>query len=386
MSYMLADGTVLDQDVGLPALSQVTVNPADTVGAADFSTKVSCIQGKTISVDRTMMWTGPGAPSPDIHCSIGVAAPSDVWLMPEGCSDFGFETWTLLVNPGDTDANATITYMTEDAGPMPVETLVPAHSRVTHSMFSDIGPHNASIMVQSDQPLVAERSQYGDDRRQGSCSVGSETPSDTFYLAEGSTAWGFTSYVLVQNPNPAEAQVTLTCLTPDGPRTLEPFTMAPESRETLRMNELLPDTDFSTVVSSDRPIVAERSMYWGEGTPLGEACHCSIGLAEPHAECYLPNGQTSDGWETYTLVANPNDTEVEVMVTYLFAEGSAMSYSISSIPAGSRATFNMADLVPSGKAAIQVKSLTEGKKVLAERAMYFNNRGAGSDTVCDWSH
>lgn len=382
VTYMLSDGTVKEQQVGLPALSQVTVNPADTVGEADFSTRVECVQGKTIAVDRTMMWTGPGAPSPDIHCSVGVPAPGNVWLMPEGCSDYGFETWTLLSNPGDRDANVTITYMTEDSGPLVVETAVPAHSRATHSMLADIGAHNASIMVQSDQPLVAERSQYRNNRREGSCSVGTETPSGNFYLAEGSTVWGFTSYVLVQNPNPAAANVTLTCMTPDGPLALEPFEMPAQTRKTLRMNDLIPATDFSTVVSADRPIVAERAMYWGAGTPLGEACHCSIGLAEPHAECYLPDGRTTDGWETYTLVANPNNTAVEVMVTYMYASGSGSSYEIAKIPALSRATFNMAGLVPSGSAAIRVTSLTAGKKVLAERSMYYNNRGAGSDTVC----
>ena len=33
----------------------------------DFSTKVTCKEGKTIAVDRTMTWTGPGAPSPEGH-------------------------------------------------------------------------------------------------------------------------------------------------------------------------------------------------------------------------------------------------------------------------------------------------------------------------------
>jgi hypothetical protein len=72
---MLSGGTTKEQTVGLPPLSQVTVNPADTVGAADFSTQVTCLQGKTIAVDRTMSWTGPGAPSPEAHASVGVTSP-----------------------------------------------------------------------------------------------------------------------------------------------------------------------------------------------------------------------------------------------------------------------------------------------------------------------
>jgi hypothetical protein len=386
LTYMLSSGGTLEQTVGLPALSQTTINPADIVGAADFSTRVTCVEGKTIAVDRTMMWTGPGAPSPEAHCSVGVGAPGHTWFLPEGCSDFGFETWTLVQNPNDQDANVTLVYMTEDKGPMPVDIVVPAHSRSTHSMLADIGPHNASIEVYSNQPVVAERSQYRNNRREGSCSVGTEAASDTFYLAEGTSAWGFTTYVLVQNPNDEEAKVTLNCMTPKGPQTLKPFTMPPQTRKTLNMNTLIPDTDFSTLVSADQPIVAERAMYWGAGMPLGEACHDSIGLAEPHETCYLPDGQTSNGKETYTLVMNSNDTAVRVMVTYLFASGTGMSYTMATIPAKTRVTFNMADLVPSGNASVEVKSLTEGKKILAERSMYWNNRGIGTNTVSDWTH
>ncbi|MHB8895724.1 MAG: DUF5719 family protein, partial [Candidatus Geothermincolia bacterium] len=386
IEYLLSDGTIKEQRVGLPPLSQVTVNPADTVGEADFSTHVTCLENKTIAVDRTMGWTGPGAVSPEAHSSVGVVSPGTSWYLPEGSSAFGFETWTLIENPNDLDTNVMVTYMTEEDGPKPFERVVPAHSRATYSMFADIGAQNASIEVGSSLPVVAERSMYRDNRREGSNSIGTEAPSTSFYLAEGSTAWGFDTYVLVQNPNETAANVTLTCMTNSGPKALEPFTIPPQSRETVRMSGPIPGMDFSTVVTADVPVVAERAMYWGSGTGLGEACHDSIGLDEPHAFFYLPDGQTSDGRETFTLVANPNDTAVDVMVSYLYADGTGASYFVASIPAKSRATFNMGDKLPSGRAAIAVTCQTLGKTILAERSMYWNNRGAGTDTVGDWSH
>jgi hypothetical protein len=386
LTYMLSDGKTKSQKVGLPALSQVTVNPADTLGAADFSTQVTCLQGKTIAVDRTMTWTGPGAPSPEAHSSVGVTSPETTWYLPEGCSGFGFETWTLVENPNNAATNVTLTYMIEGLGPKSINRRVPPHSRSTYSMESDIGRQNASIEVGSSLPVIAERSMYRNNRREGSDSIGTSEPSRTFYLAEGSTAWGFTTYVLVQNPNASQATVTLRCMTTTGPKTLPPFSMAPGTRETVLMNNLIPDTDFSTEVTSNRPVVAERAMYWGRGTALGEACHDSIGLDEPHATFYLPDGQTSDGRETYTLVANPNNSGVQVMISYLFADGSGASYFIATVPANSRATYDMSALFPSGRASIAVNCLTGGKKVLAERSMYWNDRGAGTDTVGDWSH
>ena len=386
LTYMLDDGTTKTQGVGLPALSQVTVNPADTVGADDFSTQVTCVQGKTIAVDRTMTWTGPGAPSPEAHSSVGVSSPETTWFLPEGCSGFGFETWTLVENPNNSDAVLSMTYMIEGQGPKTINRRVPPHSRSTFSMEADIGKQNASIEVGSDIPVIAERAMYRNNRREGSDSIGTNIPGSTFYLAEGSTAWGFTTYVLVQNPNETPADVTLTCMTNNGPKALAPFTMAPGTRSTVLMNNLIPNTDFSTMVTANVPIIAERAMYWGAGTPLGEACHDSIGLDEPHNTFYLPDGQTSDGRETYTLVANPNSTAVQVIVSYLMADGTGAGYFLAGIPANSRATFNMGDKIPSGRASIVVTCQTSGKKVLVERSMYWNNRGVGTNTVGDWSH
>ena len=126
-------------------------------------------------------------------------------------------------------------------------------------------------------------------------------------------------------------------------------------------------------------------MYWGAGTALGEACHASIGLSSAHMTFYLPDGQTSNGYETYTLVQNSNPGAVTVRVTYL-PQGGGKSVTFTDIvPASSRKTYNMADKLPNGRAAIMVISKTTGKKIMVERAMYWNNRGAGTDTIGGFS-
>ncbi|MCG2796169.1 MAG: hypothetical protein L6427_09965, partial [Actinomycetia bacterium] len=92
ITYMTPEGPIQRDPLTLPALSQTSIAPAnDLPYDTDFSTRVVCAEGKTIAVDRTMWWTGEGAPSPDGHCSIGVNAPSRTWYLPEGCSAYGFE-------------------------------------------------------------------------------------------------------------------------------------------------------------------------------------------------------------------------------------------------------------------------------------------------------
>ena len=45
----------------------------------------------------------------------------------------------------------------------------------------------------------------------------------------------------------------------------------------------------------------------------------------------------------------------------------------------------MADKLPNGRAAIMVTCKTSGKKVMVERAMYWNSRGAGTGTIGGYS-
>jgi hypothetical protein len=380
ITYMTGSGNVSGGTITLPASSQTTVNPADKLGSKDFSTKVVCTEGKTIAVDRTMSWTGTGAASPEGHTSVGVTAPAKTWYLPEGASAWGFETWLLIQNPNAGAATTQVTYMIEGGAPVTKTHSVPANSRQSFNMETDIGQKNASIKVVSNIPVIPERAMYRNNKREGHDSIGTTTSANDYYLAEGTTAWGFTTWVLIQNPTSAASTVTITYMTPSGMKVQPSFSLPGNSRKTIKVNDVagMGSTDFSTQVHGSKAIIAERAMYWDNGT--GEACHDSIGMSSSHTTFYLPDGQTSEGRETWTLVQNPNGTAVTVEVSYLKAGGGAVSLT-KSIPANSRMTFNMADKVPSGRASIMVKCTTPGKKIMVERAMYWNSRGAGTDTI-----
>jgi hypothetical protein len=364
-------------------MSQTTVNPSDVVPNQDFSTVVTCKEEKTIAVDRTMSWTGTGAGSPEAHSSVGVTYPAITWYLPEGSSDWGFETWLLIQNPNPSEATCNITYMIEGAAPMEALKKVPANSRRSFNIADDIGSKDASIKVDSTVPVIPERAVYRNNRREGHDSIGTTAPATDYYLAEGTTAWGFTTYVLVQNPQSTPTDVTITYMTPTGPVYQVPFQMPANSRKTVKVNDILGGTDLSTQVHGSQPIIAERAMYWDKGT--GEACHDSIGMSAPRTDFYLPDGETSNGRETWTLVQNPNTVPVAVEVSYLTPTGAGNAVFFDSIPANSRKTYNMADSGLSGRAAVVVRSITPGQKIMCERAMYWNNRGAGTDTVGGYS-
>lgn len=395
MTFDLSDGSAKAMVVPLPGMSQTTVNPHDYMGAQDFSTRVECLQGMTIAVDRTMRWpTGHGNFMGE-HSSIGVTRPATTWYLPEGSSAWGFECWLLVQNPNAGKARCRITYMLQGASPVTVTKTVSPNSRATFNVADDIGPADASIKVESDVPVIPERAMYTHwvspetgtaVRREGYVSIGATTPAKEYYLAEGSTAWGFTTYVLVQNPNKVAARVALSYMTGKGAIEDRPFTIPPESRKTVRLNDLHPNIDLSTLVRSDKPIIAERSMYWTvPGVPdLGQATHDSIGIEVSHTTFYLPDGAATGGdggVETYTLVQNPNASAVKVRVSYLTHTGKGNVVSTDTVKANSRKTYDMGDRLRGVRAATIVECITHGKKIVVERSMYFGGRWGGTDTI-----
>jgi hypothetical protein len=385
ITYMPSGSANQVQTVTVPAESRLTVDPGELLGSKDFSTMVECNEGKTIAVDRTMEWLGTGATTPEYHCSIGVPAPAKDWYLPEGSSDWGFECWLLIQNPNSTDASCDLTYMIEGAGPVTVTKTVEANSRATFNMADDIGAEDASIRVESDIPVIPERAMYRNNRREGHDSIGTTAPASSYYLAEGTTGWGFTTYVLIQNPQGGQNSVNVTYMTDTGPvpHPENPIVMPANSRKTIRVNDFLASRDFSTRVDGDQPIIAERAMYWDNGT--GEACHDSIGMSAPHNTFYLPDGCVGSDVETWTLVQNPNATSVDITVTYLSGTGAAPVSFTDSVPGNSRKTYNMADEGVTGQAGIVVTCDTAGKNIMVERAMYWNSRGAGTDTIGGYS-
>jgi hypothetical protein len=340
---------------------------------------------------------GPGSEQDknmETHSSVGVTDPSTAWFLPEGSSAWGFETWLLIQNPNAFDVTCHLTYMIEGDVPAYRDKVVPANSRRTYDMADDIGSHDASIRVETlaGQPVIAERSMYRNSRRLGTESVGATLPATDFYLAEGTTAWGFTTYLLIQNPMGAPADVAVWFLTPGGPVPYPAFSMPALSRKTIRVNDFLPNTDCSIYVQGlgGANILAERSMYWGGDTVFGEAAHDSIGVSGSHPKWYLPDGGCQDILETWTLVQNPNATPVNITVTYMSVGGTPTSFTDTLQPY-TRQTYNMANRVAWGNYATEVESTTPGVNIIVERSMYWDTgamgktfRTSGSNTIGAW--
>jgi Family of unknown function (DUF5719) len=181
--------------------------------------------------------------------------------------------------------------------------------------------------------------------------------------------------VLVQNPNDGGATINVTYMTPNGVVQGPTEQIGPRSRKTYNIADTVPNTDeVSTMVTADRPIIAERSMY-GSGRSWATD---SIGASAPQTQWYLAEGSTGPGFETWVLVQNPGEKTANVKLTYMTPSGQKTGPSLKLAPS-TRTTVNLAGNIP-GQWSVSTL-VSSDQPVIAERAMYGNGRRWAHDSI-----
>jgi hypothetical protein len=123
------------------------------------------------------------------------------------------------------------------------------------------------------------------------------------------------------------------------------------------------------IVTFDQPGAAERAMYFGE-VPLFNGGHESAGVTAPSATWFLAEGATGPFFETFILLANPNDAETTVTMTYLPAAGPPIT-SVKVIPGHTRLTINLeTESSQLANAAVSTQ-IASTQPILAERSQYW---------------
>lgn len=295
--------------------------------------------------------------------------PFRTWYLAEGCTCAPFDTWVLIMNPNETAANVTVTFMKEDGSNVVRSYKVAAQSRFNLFANQVVSNSAFSTRVDSDLPVFVERSMYfGHD---GTNTTGTTDPSDTWYLAEGYSGPGTDTWVLVMNPNPQQTRAKVTFMKEDGSQVEREYTLGPTSRLSIYANEIVPGVSFSTRVVADRPVVVERAEYFGQG-----GGHGSMGSPGSASAWYLPEGYT--GQSTMVLVMNPNPQEATATVTFMTDSGSNVSRTYALRPT-SRTTINVNDILPANTAfGAQV---TSDQPVVVERASYWDNGRSGHSSL-----
>jgi hypothetical protein len=268
LTFFAEDGSTVTHSMLIPHVSRVSLLVNQVVSNSAVGTRIEA--DRPIVAERAIYSDGGKAGS----SSVGATALSQNWYFAEGNTREGMETWILMLNPHDVPSIVTATYLRETGEPIEQQYLVPARSRVSIFVNPVVPDARVGGRIRSDLPIVVERSVYFASGRGAHNTLAAPALSKLWYLPEGATTAPFTQNVLLANPNNVQANVTAQFMKEDGGTVERKYELRPMSRLTLQMNDILPNTAFSTRIQSDHPIVAERSMYFNDWT----GGHNSMGI------------------------------------------------------------------------------------------------------------
>ncbi|HEX9370721.1 MAG TPA: DUF5719 family protein, partial [Roseiflexaceae bacterium] len=310
----------------------------------------------------------------DISAGPGVRQPSRVWYFAEGSTEGDRKTYLVLFNPQNDQVSATITYMKGNGTTAEQSVEIPAYQR-TVVMVGDALPGAAfGARVIASQPIVAERTMIfgpGSGANTGGfhTAPGVATLSRRWYFAEGTTEAPFQTSILVLNPNAQATNVAVTFLTDSGTSLTRRYAVPPATRLAITVNEVVPELGVATTVTADRPVAAERAMYWGNGA-VGTA---GAGATDPAFTWRFADGRTSDNFQEYLLLSNPTTSQARVAVEFVLADGKTATQNVL-MAKGSRYTMAVHQLYP-GQTAIAA-TVRSTQPIVAERSLYPGAPGA----------
>ena len=344
MRFLKSTGVTVNHPVTIPAMGRITINPeldVPDMADANFSTVVET--NVRVVVDRTMSWDASGYGS---HAETSSSAPATTWYFAEGATHGQFTLFYLLQNATSTDAQVVITYL-RPAGAAPIEqpVTVGANSRMTIQVDEVQGLEetdvSAIIRVTNGVPISTERAMYVSTPEQpfaaGTDVAGIAAPSTTWFFAEGATGPFFDFFLLLANPNPTDAQVSVTYDTSMSGSVTKPYTVAANSRQTISVQQEDPLLDneaiAATVTSTNNvPILAERAIFW-PAYPWYEG-HASAGVTATGTRWALADGEAGGAMETqtYILIANTGSANATVRVTLLLEAGGTLTRDFPILP------------------------------------------------------
>ncbi len=325
----------------------------------------------------------------DIDIGPGAAQSSRIWYFAEGATRTGFETILVLFNPQNTPTDVTITYMRDNGLQALQRARLPARQRLAINVGDVLPGVGFGTQLVASQPIVAERTmRFGTEDNGLHSTPGMTELSRTWYFAEGTTQEPFNMRLLLLNPNSEPAVASVTYMTPDGTEATRRYAVPATTRLDVSVNEFVPELGIATFVESDRPIAAERALYFTPvGTPPEEgeepvtldpdtpplAGTVGFGAMEPAYSWYFADAPTVD-INQFLLISNPSLGQASVTVDFLLTDGETSTETVV-MPAGSRFTLAVHEIHPNQpRIAAMVRST---QPIVAERSL-FPDAGIGA--------
>lgn len=276
-TYLLPDSSTVVRTYTVPANARLTVyaNQIPGLSGKEFSTVIQ--SSVPITVERAMYFSSAGRFWNGGHEAAAIPEASKNWFVAEGRTGTFFDEFLPIGNPQSVPVNVTINFLRPGGVVVTRSYTLPPTSRTTIYVdgIPGLEDTDVSASIAATQPIVVERTMYWPDPLpnwyEAHNSAALTGTGVKWAMAEGEVGGpqSWETYVLMANPGPNPANVTLTFLRQNGnPVTLN-RSVAGNSRLTVSAGEAgLPSGErFGVLVESTNgtPIVVEHAIYWNGG-------------------------------------------------------------------------------------------------------------------------
>ena len=253
-----------------------------------------------------------------------------------------------------------------------------------------VAPSAYGVDVTSSLPIIVERGEYTDGfldgeliyNAYGSNAVGLSQTSTHWYFPEVRTD-EYTVWITVANASDSTtAHVLFTYHAGNLGSVSRSYTLLPGRPLKVNVNEdpELADRDWSLSITSDTPLVAEKSMAWS-GTVGGDFMETmggtgTAGAPEALNECFLAEGSTA-GWKLWFIAMNPSTTVSATVTFHYLLEGAGQVQETFVLPPESKRRVYVNDLLPFNNVSLRA---TSDQPIVVERTMHWDASIGGLQT------
>jgi hypothetical protein len=311
---------------------------------------------------------------------------SKTWYFAEGFTGGSFTEFLTLANPNSTTASVQVQYFLGSGQVIPQTYPVAANSRFTIKVNDEIGPNqNVSVVITSDQPIVAERPIYftytgmpGHSIPGGTDVLGATQLDTSFDFGYLDTSSLHDTFLTILNQNAGPMEVTINYFAAiGGLPIIKTHTVNGNSRGTVKVNnEGLPAGVYSALVTLSEPGLVERPMYLVDSITHFTGSADVVGVTTPlpdwdFAEGFTYNG--SSGFSERYLLSNPSpDMAAHATVTFFKANGTTVPVEVTIQP-GAQVVVDANAVL--GNGVNNSAHVHADQPILAERFMSFDFRG-----------
>jgi hypothetical protein len=312
------------------------------------------------------------------------------WYFAEGYTGGSFTEYLTLANATPSHANVQVQYFLNNGAPVTKIYIVNPNSRRTVNVNGEVGGgKEVSMVVTSDQPIVAERPMYfsytgipGRAIPGGHDVLGATNLSQHFDFAYVDTTALHDTYLTILNRNAGALNAVVNYYPANGGARIERVhSINANSRGTIKANvEGIPAGTYAITVDLSAPGLVERPMYFVDGASGVTGATDIIGVDVVNAgptfqSWYFAEGYTSPTFSERYIVSNLDYIGASVTAQFLKSDGSTVTTTLTLAPHEQKFIDANAILGNGGVNNSAVVSSGEPRQILVERLMVFRYTG-----------